>query len=1146
MRLTTVILIASLLQVSAATFGQRITINQKNAPLESVLKEIRKQSGFGVYYDSKVVTAKQKIDIAVKDASLEDALTSALQGLELSFEIEDNVIVIKKAKEPSFLDRLASRFANIDVRGRVVDSTGNALAGATVKIKGTNRVVITNNDGVFSLTDVDEKAMLVISYTGYENKEIVVSENLGNIGLTSSTGILEEVAVVSTGYQTLPKERATGSFTTINEKTLNRSVGINILDRLDGVASGLILNRNLRGNNNSKISIHGRSTLFAGAEPLIVLDGFPYDGTIDQINPADITSINLLKDAAASSIWGARSGNGVIVITTKRGSKNQDLSIGLVSTLTVGQKPDLFYTPQMSSSEYIELEQFLFNKGFYNSRFNNPYNIVSPAVEIFNQRKNKIITSADSAQRINELKSYDVRNEQEKYFYRPKVYQQYQLNLNGGNGKHSYYMSGGYDKNLENLVSDSYDRLTLTANNTFNLFQDKLEISADVNFISSNTKTNNAYVPYTPYDRLKDENENSLAVVRDFRMSYVDTAGRGNLLDWHYRPLDELDPNSVLKLNQYRIKTGINYKILDGLNISANYQYLNENRNRALLEDQNRYNTRNSINRYSSISGNTVNRVIPLGSYFNQSKGDLVSKIFRAQLNFNRVFNDHEINAIGGYEGADRRSSLSGQDLYGYDPETMTHANATINPTNFYKYYYSFGSSNISTAPVLSGITEINQSYFVNTSYAYKKRYILSGSARRDESNLFGVKTNQKGVPLWSVGLAWNVDNEDFYNVNWLPKLKVRATYGYNGNLDRTTTAYLASIDLGLVNEWGSRYSQITSPSNPSLRWEKIKTLNLGIDFGSVNDRITGSIDLYEKNAEDLISNSPVAFQTGVGEFRGNTADLHTKGFDFVLNTRNLIDRFIWNTSLLLNFNRDKVTSYKVKQSSNLALVINNFANPLEGYPYHALFSFPSAGLDAIGKPLGYFNGELTNNLSKIMNTFDLNQVKYHGSASPSMFGSLMNTIEFERFELSFNVTYKFDYFFRRLNVFSGSNFGTSAASVYRLGDFDKRWKQPGDEFITNIPALLYPSTAAQNDFFLNSSELVERADNIRLRDVRLSYSIQPQLLEKIAIKKATFFVYGQNCGLLWTANKLGLDPDFGTTLIPLAFNLSLGINISL
>lgn len=1139
MRLTTVILIASLLQVSASTFGQKVTLKKNAISIKKVFEELEKQTGYSVIYFHNNFDDKKNVDVNFSQAPLDQVMNKVLAGLPFNFVITDRAIVLAE-KPKTFIDNIIDVFTNIDVRGRVVDENGNGLSGAIIRIKDGIRLVVSSKDGYFIFPNVDENATLIISYLGFQVQEIKVKKEIGEIRMLQTAGQLESVNVVSTGYQTIPKERATGAFTTIDEKTINRNVGVNILDRLEGVTSGLLLNRGLStSSNNSKITVRGRSTIFANADPLIVLDGFAYDGSIDQINPSDIESINILKDAAAASIWGTRASNGVIVITSKKGMQNQKLIIDVSSTLTMAGKPNLYYIPQISTSDYIELEKNLYAKGYYNNDLSLEYSPVSSVIELL--KANSKSSLAD----IERLKSQDVRSDLKRYAYRNLAYQQYQLNLRGGGQTNRYYISAGYDRNLENVITNSYDRLTINANNTFTLIPNKLEVSGDFNFVTSNTDSKyDSYTPFRPYDKFVDDQGRSLSVPKDLRLSYVDTVGSGKLLDWHYRPKDELEPNQIDHRNQYKLKAGLTYKILSGLSFSSTYQYLSENDGATRTFKQEDFYARDLINTYSQIQNNKIVRPIPLGGILDQNKQEISSKTARFQLNYSKILGENsEINAIAGYEGNDLITNINALRLYGFDPQTLNNQNSNIDPSTFYPYYYDQDNGGqIQTSPNLSSLRNITQSFYANFSYAYKNKYIVSGSGRRDESNLFGVKTNQKGVPLWSAGFSWIVSKESFYPIDWLQYLKLRITYGYNGNIDKTVSGLLTVQNFGAVNEWASNYSIILNPPNPSLRWEKVKTWNIGADFEMKDNRISGSLDIYRKDAIDLIGNSPISMISGVSQFRGNNANLSTNGIDLILNSKNLTRDFKWNTTMLFNYNSDKVTSYKIKQSSNLNIVSNNYQNPLEGYPYYAIFSFRSGGLDGTGAPQGFINNTVSQNYSKILSTLDPSQLVYNGSASPKYFGSLINSFYFKKFELSINIVYKIDYYFRRNNVFSGSNYN----SGFVLADYDKRWKNPGEELSTFIPSATYPINPSRDTFFQFSNNLVEPGDHIRLQDIKLSYQLSNQLLLRSPFKNVNIFVYSKNLGILWRKTHLKVDPDYGTSIIPQPLSFSLGVNLTL
>jgi len=1138
-----------LLHCNLLASAQQITLVKNKIPLKDVLDSISVQSGYGVYYNHKQISAGSLINIAVRGVSMEKALISALFGKNLYYDIIDGNVIIKP-KNISLAEKVTGYFKSFTAKGQVSDDNGYKLFHAIVELKGSGRQVLTDQHGNFSMNQLDKNDILMVSFIGYETQEVLSGDDLSNIRMSREVVALNNVEIVSTGYQDIPKERATGAFTQIGEKLLNRSVGINIIDRLEGITSGLLLNRGLPPQaNNSKTSIRGRSTLNANAETLIVLDGIAYDGTIDQINPADIASVTILKDAAAASIWGTRSGNGVIVITSKKGLKNTKMTATLGATTTVSNKPDLNYIPQISSSDYILLEKDLFSRGFYDNTLSLQYSAVSAAVEIMSKLRNGEITADNADHQLEILKSQDVRTDLRRYVYRPKVYQQYQLNLAGGGENNTYYMSAGYDKNHENTVTDGYDRLTLNARNSFSMLKGKLEVSGDITFSSANTSSKfDVYNPTLPYDRLSDDQGNSLSVINSsirLRQGYIDTAGNGKLLDWNYRPKDELNPNQRNHQLQYKLRAGLSYRISKDLRLSADYQYLNENGGNRGNYGLDGFYTRNIINTFSDIIGNEVVRAVPLGEILYESKRELNSEAIRLQLNYQKqVAKLHEINVIAGYEGRDARTHINNQILYGYNPSTLTNGNNSIDPTKLYPFYYQpFGFSQISTGPTFYSYTDITQSFYSNISYSFDRRYTITASLRKDQSNLFGVNTNGRSVPLFSLGTAWDVGKENFYPLDWLPSLKLRLTYGHNGNIDKTVSGFLSVQSIGFTNPWNSPYTTIINPPNPSLRWEKVKTWNVGLDYALVKSRVSGSIDIYQKKAVDLIGNNILPMQTGVTRFRGNGASTRTKGIELALNSKNISAEFGWTTSLLFNYNTDEVTHYEVKASSNYEIVTNNYNNPLIGYPYYAIFSFPSAGLDGAGAPRGYLKGQLSQNYKAIAEIYDPGELKYHGSASPNYFGNLINTFNYKNFELSVNIGYKFNYYFRRTDVFSGSNY---VSERYQLSGYTERWQKPGDEYTTNIPGLFDPPNTNMSKFFLLSSALVEHGDHVRLQDIRLTKHLFNRPSSLSSLKKCSVFLYVKNLGILWRKNNLGIDPDYGSSVIPQPLSCSIGLNLNL
>lgn len=1145
MRLSLVLILASALQVQAynSWAQDNVSLSFKNAPIQEVFMAIHKQTGYNFAYNESVISKARPVTISVSNMPLNQALTICFKDQPITYEILNEIIIVK-LRPISNISHAGKEAVVEEVKGRVVNEKGEPLEGVTVKIKGTDISTITNKNGEFVLTGVHENTILIFSHVAMETLEIpLTGKDEITVKLKEKISELVSVEILSTGYQEVKKEHATGSYVKIDNELFNRRVSTNLIDRLEGISSGLTFNINNRQYHQSDISIRGRSTLFGNADPLIVVDNFPYDGDISTINPNDVESVTILKDAAAASIWGVRAGNGVIVITTKKGNLNQELKTIVNSNITLGSKPDLYYLPQLSSNEFIDVEKFLFEQGKYNSTINNGYGAISPVVAILVQKRNGLITEEQADEEINQLRNVDVRKELEKYFYRKSLFQQHSVSISGGGKNQTYYLSAGFDKNLYNDVTNAYNRFTLNSHNTHYLINNKLEIASHVIFTTALSKfSQQKYSPAYPYEKLVDNNGQHLPVVSNtqFRMQYVDTAGSGKLLDWKYRPLDENHSNSRTENTDYTIKIGVTYHLTRSLKFSGDFQYGKGVSETDVLYDKSSYYTRNLINSYSQIDWSTgnVTRPIPLGAILTRSNSFYKNYNGRFQANYsNKIQSIHNLSVIAGFEVKQYTSELRRHSLYGYNEE---HAlSATIDYLTRFDLYYSNSTSSIPDNSSQSGKIDRYISYYLNGSYGYLNRLFLNLSIRKDESNLFGVKPNQKGIPLWSIGGAWIVSNERFYKMdNWLTFLKVKASFGYNGNVDKSVSAYLTAGYPGFLNNWQTMFAEIDNPPNPSLRWEKVKNINTGIEFSLMSNRITGEFEYWIKEGIDLIGNSPVAPQSGMTVFRGNSANTRTTGLDISINSKNIDREVRWYTTLLITWMKDVVTSYKVKQGTNSDIVKSNYNNPLEGYPYYSLFSYRWGGLDTLGNPVGYLSEHTSTDYAKIRNSNDPSELIYSGPTVPTFFGSMRNSISWRSLEFSFNVSYKFGYFFRRTSLSNSELYNGS----YRQPDYALRWQQSGDEKTTNVPSLIYPTNFTRDEFYTYSEVLIEKADHIRLQDIRLSYTIKNEKL-KHNNSKLSLYIYANNLGLIWKANSYGIDPDFRSS-IPTPKTVALGVKV--
>ncbi len=1040
-------------------------------------------------------------------------------------------------------------FAQFKISGQVADEAGKPIHGATIRLINHGITISSGEDGSFVFPGNFQSAELTITSVGYERKSLTVSSNRQVpilIVLIKEISHLTEV-VVSTGYQTIPKERSTGSFAVVDNELLNRRVSTDIISRIEDVTSGVIFNR--AGSATDPISIRGRSTIFANAKPLIIIDDFPYEGDPLNINPNDVESITVLKDAAAASIWGARAGNGVIVITTKKGKFNTPAKLTFTSNFSLGNKPDQFYQSKMSVSDFIEVEKMLFARGYYQSaELSASRPPLTPLVELLIAKRDGKLGAQDADRQIEQLKNYDVRNDFDRYFNRNSVNQQYALNLTGGFENNQYNMSLGYDKNLNSLVENDFSRLTFNGSNTYSFLKQKLQVTAGV-YLTSGVSTENNQgtdairirgVSLYPYARLVDDNGRSLPLSKDYRSNFTLDAANKGLLNWQYNPYDELQiSNNESRTTDYRVNANLNYRLSPALRFDVLYQYGFTGAKNVNLRSEESYFTRDLINSFSQLAANGVVNIIPMGAIRDQNQSDANSHNYRGQLNFSKNWGvSHEVNALGGFETRSLTTLNTNSRQYGYDDEH--HVRSPVDYTNLYPQYYNTAAT--ARIPFADAGNEYNdryRSFFFNGSYGFRERYIFSLSARIDQSNLFGVKTNQKSVPLWSTGMAWNISNEDFYGFSWLPYLRFRATYGYSGNIDKTVSAYSTANFLNGAFNTGLPYAQIRTSANPELRWERIKALNIGLDFSMRNDVINGSIEYFVKKGYDLIGNTAFAPSTGITAFRGNFANTTVKGVDLTLNTRQLNGKFKWHSNLLFSFNKDKITQYRQKASG--LTYLNTLGTPLAGKPLFTVFSYEWGGLDpASGDPMGFLNGQSSKNYSSISSTATSENLVYNGPLRPTTFGSVRNTLYWKGISVSANITYRLNYYSRQTSI----NYGTVLTGSGGHGDYSLRWKNPGDEKITNVPSM--PGlTNSQRDNFYNYSEiLVKKGDHFRIQDANLSYTLDRRKAKFLPVNSCQLYLYANNLGVLWKADKRVEDPDY-PTLLPVR-TISIGLKSDL
>ncbi|SMO72273.1 SusC/RagA family TonB-linked outer membrane protein [Solitalea koreensis] len=1185
MRLTTVILIVSLLQVSAATFGQHITLNQKNISLKAALREITRQSGYGFYYDGKVIGDDQKVDIKLSNSEFDEALNSVLSGLGLTYKIDGKIVAIKKEK--SFLDKVIDALKAIDISGRVVDETGNPLAGAAVSIvkvdgkiedfdpvkyKGRTAAAITNANGEFLIKNVDEGSIVIISYTGYKEFRAKAVKDMGVINMVINAENLEEVQVrVNTGYQSISSERSAGSIAKPDLNIMkNRSGTMNVIQRLDGLVPGLTIN-NAPNATGPTILFRGLTSINGNKNPLFVVNGIPMDD-ISSLNPNDIEDVTVLKDATAASIWGARAANGVVVIVTKKGRNSEKVTIDYDAFMNFQGKPQIDYFPVLSSTEFIQTARDLFDP------VTNPWATVStptaggralvaPHEMILYNQSRGLITKEQADAQLAVLAGQNNVQEIKDLWYRNAGLMNHSLSVSGGGNKYSFYGSGAYTNTLNSTPGSKNDNYGLNLRQDFRFndrFQAYLITDLRNNTISSKNTVSpdNRFLPYVMFKNADGTNAGMPWMYRTdaLRQGYESKS----LISLDYNPLNEVDYGNTKTNNFYgRLTSGLTVKLLKGLRYEGVYGYARGNNKSTNLLDEKNFSVRNELVSFTvapTTAGGLPTYYLPSsGGKYTVGNINQRNWTVRNQFIYDNSWKDekHQLTLLAGQEAQENFNSSITSVVRGYNSQLLSYTpidyallfkTTTLNnsvPPAGVVYYGApvMPSSTTSSFLPPDQYSETEQtvrftSYYANGGYTYNKKYTVNASWRIDQSNLFGRDKSAQNKPVWSAGASWGLGKENLMaNISWLDRLVLRTSYGISGNspdpgsaasfdvLSKTTNGF--AVNLNALN--------ISTPGNKKLSWETTKTTNIGIDFAVLKNRISGSIDLYNKNTENLIGFTPVNPFTGYANITGNIGNMNNKGVELSLKTVNLqLNDFRWSTLFNFAYNKNKLTKYNTLLAGRVPSTAIDILSQtyLEGYSAFSLFAYQFAGLDNLGDPqIRLKDGTIT----KSPTAAKIEDLKYMGTYQPIWSGGFTNVFDYKGFSLALNMIYNlghvmrkdvnFNYVNTRLIPFDGS---------FTLGnineEFARRWKVPGDEAFTNVPSYVTSnainSSRRNTDYYTRADINVLDASYVKLRDASLAYSLPKSVLSKLKVSNLTLRTQLSNV-MLWKANKAGIDPEF-------------------
>ena len=1152
-----IFLFLSCLNLNALSTAQVVTMNNKEVTLQKIFREIYRQTGYQFFYEDALLDKAGKVNISIKNGSIQEALSLCFKDLPLSYVITNKTIVVAPQKKE--VSRVQPMEKGIEktlntVKGKITNSSGEPMIGVNVIAATSQKGTTSDLNGQYSLDIEAEDKALIFSYIGYVTRNIPV-EGRSNIDviLKEESVELQEVSIVATGYQRLSKERSAGSFSMINSDDLKlKSNSMNVIDRLEGLVPGLAVNY---GRNSEKFLIRGLTSINANKSPLIVVDGVPiYDASTltSLINPDDIESVNLLRDATAASIWGAAAANGVIVITTKKGkttSAPQKIQLNYNGFVSYRGAPDMDYYNLMNSSQLVQAGREIFDATAFpwsvvtTGASNNSTPIVTPHEQIMYDLSRNVINAGLAQQRFDSLGGLNNQAQMAQFLQQPSKLSNHSINFNGGSNFHSFYGSVAYTRD-EAFTKNNLDRYQINLRQDF-IFSDAITMDLTTNIsYEKNDRFLLTDFPGTintilPYAMLSDASDNPLSMAYLTRHQPFRTISENqSRINLDYIPLQEPGNTQNGSTNlSTRINGGLSVKLLKGLSYEGRAQYQRSSLDAYEYYDQNAYRVRNErvffTQAPATATANPTYFLPVTGGHYLTNNNTQYAWTARNQLLYENKGNEkHQISLLAGTEIRADFINRIGTFKRGFDFQTLTYSyideqflgsTGVTSPVNF------LPSRTINVLNVNQhSYSEVERRFFSlygNSGYTYNGKYTINASIRMDQSNLFGSDPAAQYKPVWSVGGAWNVTKEDFFSVSFVDLLKVRATYGLSGNapvpgqggpydiIGARNSAIFAGLGTGYV---------VFTPANDLLTWERTTTKNIGIDFSLFKRRLSGSIDIYDKLTTDLLGFVPIDPTTGFSYAYDNLGSLRNKGFELQLNSVNITgEDFSWRTILTLSRNENEIIS--LKRSSALTFSNKIAGVQVEGYSAFPVFGYNNIGLDKAGNPMAL---SATNDTLRLANQIKVDDPQFAGTTQPLWYGGLTNIVSYKNFSLSFLVVFNLGHQMR-LDV---NRFYTGRLLTNLPDYFDNRWKKEGDELNTDIPKYVAnastSSTQRNTNFYTQGLSNITSASYAKLRDLTVNYQFGKNIAEKLSMRDLN--IYGQiNNLLLWTKNQNNIDPEY-------------------
>ena len=1179
MKVTVLLLLVCVLQSVAGAYSQttKYDISMTSGKLENVFKLIEQKGEYTFLYSIEDIDQISSVNVNVKQADLKEVLDICLANTKLTYEISGHLVIIR-AKDEKPEDKM------VVIKGVVKDKKGEPLPGVTIVEKGTKVGVATGVDGKFTFTVAKHDGIiLVFSFVGMKTREITwTGQKELNVVMEEESQDMDEVVV--TGYMNVNRRDMVGSYTTLKADDVMMPAYSSIDQMLQGQVPGMIvMNTSTRVGTSPKIQIRGTSTLLGNQDPLWVVDGIIQEdpleidansamitdletilgNQISWLNPQDIETITVLKDASATAIYGSKASNGVIVVTTKKGKADR-LSINYSGNFSVGTRPNYGQFNLMNSKERIQLSEEAFNDGvFYlEEPYKQPYTYEG-AMRMYLAGE---ISQDEFLDRKEQLEK--VNTNWLKLLTRSAFSHSHNLSVSGGTSKFNYVASVGFNQADGQEIGNSSKRMSGRVSVGMQLHP-KMRATVNINgSVTTNKGFANGVNPLgyaTSTSRaIEAYDENGEYSFYRKKASYRYNTNTESL---GYNILNEIaNSGSTSETSHLAASLDFSWDITDWLKYQFTGGY-NRSMNTSSVYRSER--TFAVANEYRGYDFNTVEpgspefkaALLPFGGDLFTTDAVQDSYNIQNKLLISKTFNeDHRLNALIGIEVRSAKNESIGNTVWGYVPD---RGEKIMKPTTIDKLepIGAAKPTNLGIFDVLysgrwnkTNKTDNFFSVFATLAYSLKNRYVLNVNVRNDASNRFGQDVNNRVDPTYSFGFSWRVSSEPFMeNISrFIHNLNFKATYGIQGNALVKLSPELILKQGGVATTYNQYQATILRIPNPELSWERTRTWNFGLELGLFN-AVNVNIDYYRRRSNAVVTQD-LSYEFGVKSMEVNGGIIYNKGLEVVVNFTP-VNRKNFGVSVSINSSKNWNTTGKPIENVTINNYLSGTSNMVlkKGYPLGAMWSFSYAGLNPEdGRPMfNLMDVPEEERDSKIDPTTFL---VYSGQKDPYFTGGLNLGIRYK----SLNLNSSFALLLggkKRLpspyaNFTGGTKLPNPETNVNK--DVAKRWKKPGDEKVTDIPALIkglnYSFTRPDGqpqDYIAaweQSDYMVVNASFLRCRQISLAWNVERRLCQKIGVNSISLNATVNNIFVIASKRFNGFDPEVDNSVMPRTF--SAGINI--